>query len=156
MICTYHRLNGEILGRKIKEDPLLKDTVLFIFIPVGKRGSTGRLQEIGFAPYLTKPVKFMELYNCFLNIEKEKNIQDNKENIFQENCPLISVPGKDKLRILVVEDNQINQKVALRMLKKFGYRADAVGNGKEAIDALKMLPYDMVLMDLQMPEMDGS
>ena len=69
--------------------------------------------------------------------------------------PAISESAKRKIRILVAEDNPINQKVAQAMLKKIGLRADVVANGQEAINALRIIPYDLVLMDCQMPEMDG-
>jgi len=69
--------------------------------------------------------------------------------------PIISENAKRKIRILVAEDNPVNQKVAQAMLRKMGLRADVVANGQEAINGLQMIPYDLVLMDCQMPEMDG-
>ena len=70
-------------------------------------------------------------------------------------APSISESAKRKIRILVAEDNPVNQKVAQAMLRKMGLHADVVANGQEAINALQIMPYDLVLMDCQMPEMDG-
>jgi CheY-like chemotaxis protein len=122
---------------------------------IGRRGDAKRLKEIGFAAYLTKPVKQSQLYNCLVTVSglKSETSTEKPASLFTRHT--IYEKQRQKARILLAEDNITNQKVALNTLKKFGYNADVVENGKEAIKALKMIPYDIVLMDCQMPEMDG-
>jgi CheY-like chemotaxis protein len=113
------------------------------------------LKEIGFAAYLNKPVKKSHLYDCLVTVMGIPSSLEKERSI-----PIITRHGleeakKRRIRILVAEDNVVNQKVALRILEKLGYRADAVANGQEAVTALEKIPYDLVLMDVQMPEMDG-
>jgi CheY-like chemotaxis protein/HPt (histidine-containing phosphotransfer) domain-containing protein len=147
-------LDGETLGRTIKQTPEIKDTLLVMMTELGKRGDATRMEKIGFSAYLTKPVKQSTLYDCLVTIHSGETSAIAKPRTIVTRHSL----AEDKrrwVRILLAEDNAINQKVALRMLERHGYRADAVANGLEAIKALQSLPYHLVLMDCQMPEMDG-
>ena len=151
------KMDGETLGKLIKEDPDLKETVLILLTSVGKRGDAKRAMEIGFNAYLTKPIKQGQLYDCLAALSNKKENEEvpklsGKSFITRHT---IKEYHKRAARVLLVEDNLINQKVAMRILEKIGFRADSAFNGKEAITALKKIPYDLVLMDVQMPEMDG-
>ena len=147
-------MDGETLGRMIKDDPALRDTVLVMMTSIGSRGDAGRFEKAGFAVYLTKPVKQSRLFNCLMAaIGRKPSDQTSPNRIITRHT--VAEESKQKTRILLAEDNIINQKVALKVLEKLGYRADVVANGLEALKALEMIPYDMVLMDVQMPEMDG-
>ena len=148
-------MDGETLGRKIMQDPELKNTILIMMTSLGQRGDAKRLEQIGFAAYLTKPVKQSQLCDCLATVTstKKEMLKDQPATIVTRHS--VAEDKKHKQRILLVEDNITNQKVALNILKRFGYNADAVSNGKEAVKALGMIPYDIVLMDCQMPEMDG-
>ncbi|MDY6952042.1 MAG: response regulator, partial [Thermodesulfobacteriota bacterium] len=148
-------MDGETLGRKIKEDPDLEGTILVMLTSVVEPGGAARTKEIGFAAYLTKPVKGSELFHCLTTVVGRKEAGKGSSGKGLVTRHSIAEDRKRKIRILVAEDNMVNQKVALTLLKKFGYRADAVANGQEAIQALETVPYDLVLMDVQMPEMDG-
>jgi two-component system sensor histidine kinase/response regulator len=148
-------IDGETVGKRIKQDADLKNTMLILMTSMGQRGDAKRLEKIGFAAYLTKPVKQSKLYDCLATVsgvQKEAAMQQPVALVTRHS---LSEDRKRKIRILLAEDNMINQKVALNILKKLGYSADAVANGKEAVKALEMIPYDIVLMDCQMPEMDG-
>lgn len=116
--------------------------------------SLGRLPQgrsaTGFRAQLTKPLKASQLYNALLDVLA---VQAKESRSPEPVAP--TVAGISPLRILLAEDNAVNQKVALRLLEQLGYTADVVSNGVEAIDALERQRYDVVLMDVQMPELDG-
>jgi two-component system sensor histidine kinase/response regulator len=148
-------MDGETLGRKIKQDSDLKNTILVLMTSIGQRGDARRLEKIGFVGYLTKPVKQSQLYDCLVTVSGLRNetALDQPISIFTRHSSIEK--QMRTARILLAEDNVTNQKVALNTLKRFGYNADVVKNGKEAFEALKKIPYDIVLMDCQMPVMDG-
>ena len=147
-------MDGETLGKMIKDDPDLRDTVLVMMTSAGGRGDAGRLEQAGFAVYLTKPVKQLQLFDCLMTvIGRKSSSQMPPAGIITRHT--VAEKRKQKTRILVAEDNTINQKVVLAILENLGYHADAVANGAEAVKALEMIPYHIVIMDVQMPEMDG-
>ena len=148
-------MDGETLGQKIKKDPELKNTKLVMMTSVGKRGDARRFKDIGFAAYLTKPVKQSQFYNCLsLVTGMQKDTSDDKSaGIVTRHS--IAEYQKRRVRFLLAEDNETNQKVALGILKNFGYKTDVVSNGKKAVEAMERIPYDIVLMDCQMPQLDG-
>ncbi|MCP4213062.1 MAG: response regulator, partial [bacterium] len=147
-------INGESLGKMIKTDPLIRDTALLMLTSVGSRGDAHRLRHVGFDAYLTKPVTQSQLSDCLTSI-----IQRPKSGT-EEPPPLITrhtvaETRKQSIRILLVEDNFTNRKVALAILDRQGYRAETATSGIEALKILEKSSFDLVLMDIQMPGMDG-
>jgi PAS domain S-box-containing protein len=111
--------------------------------------------DIGFAAYLTKPIKASQLYDVLVNVFAEEARAALGAEATDQPQFDPEMGKRLPLRILLAEDNAVNQKLALRLLERLGYRADVAGNGLEALEALRRQPYDAVLMDVQMPEMDG-
>lgn len=148
-------MDGETLGAKIKDIPKLSDTRLVMMTSTGRRGDAGRLQKIGFDAYLPKPVKQGLLYDCLVTVYSGNGVlpEEDKHRLVTRHS--IAEARRQKVRILVVEDNVTIQKAILDTLIKLGCRADAVANGKEAVQALEDIPYDLVLMDTKMPVMNG-
>jgi len=143
-------MDGAQLGAAIKNDIGLADTRLMMFTSQGQYGDATKLKAAGFDGYLNKPIDQSIFYNALLQVA----------GITTAETPLITAYTAVELpkfnaRVLVVEDNIINQMVAQGALEKFGIQADLAANGKEALIALENLPYDLVFMDCQMPEMDG-
>ncbi len=143
-------MDGVALARKIRESHAALPLVLF--------SSLGR-REVGddealFDAFLAKPIRQSHLFDTLVGL------------LVQDAAPrTVAAPGKPQLdpamaarhplRILLAEDNVVNQKLALRLLQQMGYRADLASNGIEAVESVERQAYDVVLMDVQMPEMDG-
>jgi CheY-like chemotaxis protein/HPt (histidine-containing phosphotransfer) domain-containing protein len=158
-------MNGAKLVRTIKNEPLAAATRLIFMTPLGYRFDES-FDPTGISAFLTKPIKQSELYNALAALaspvsegafpaqtDPAKPSYTQPPSFLQ---PPATVRATSKLaRILLAEDNIINQKVALRQLQKLGYAADAVANGLEVLEALERISYNVVLMDCQMPEMDG-
>jgi len=150
-------MDGETLGGLIHEDPLLKKARTILMTSLGQPGDAQRFQKAGFSAYLCKPVLHGEL-RCCLNLIMAKNAKSvlvTRHTVREAaRSRLPDFSGRD-IRILLAEDNITNQQVALGILQNLGLGADTVVNGVEALDALRRTPYDLVLMDVQMPRMDG-
>jgi PAS domain S-box-containing protein len=151
-------MNGAELGQVIKADQTLAATTLVLMTSLGGGVDAGEMERIGFASCLVKPVRQSDLFDCLAAVLTERSVADRAP---------VEAPGppapptatgravRGTVRILLAEDNTTNQQVALGILAKLGMRADAVANGAEAVRTLEAIPYDLVLMDVQMPEMDG-
>jgi signal transduction histidine kinase/DNA-binding response OmpR family regulator len=152
-------MDGFELARTIRSDPAIAKTTLVLLTSFGQRGDGARAREAGVAAYLTKPVRQSQLFDCLVRVMSRQ--PGANDFLSATVSPVVTLHGLMETRImsgkviLVAEDNIVNQKVAVRQLQKLGYRADAVADGREALEALLRIPYDLVLMDCQMPEMDG-
>ncbi|HLG18386.1 MAG TPA: response regulator [Bdellovibrionota bacterium] len=145
-------MNGEEMGKAIKNDALLQDTPLVMLTSAGDIGEKSRFKNIGFDAFLTKPVKRYTLYEC-LEAIFHREVPPAPEESERPLPPTTAVATR--LSILVAEDNVINQKIILALLKRMGHEADLAENGVQAIFAAGHKKYDLILMDCQMPEMDG-
>ncbi|MBI9076751.1 MAG: response regulator [Desulfatibacillum sp.] len=147
-------MDGETLGRLARKDIKLADTHWLIMTFMGKRWDDSRMRNAGFEGCLTKPVKQSALYDSVVNAlnSNHANEQPRKPRYF---APALKPLKRPDVHILIAEDNPVNQKVALSILGKLGLQADAVSNGREAVEALCNRRYTLVLMDCQMPDMDG-
>ncbi len=112
-------------------------------------------KKIEFAAYLTKPIKASQLYNALLEVFASETQPEAVKPASAESLFDSTLAERLPLQILLTEDNTVNQKLALRILQRMGYRADVAANGLEALAALHRQHYDVILMDVQMPEMDG-
>ena len=158
-------MDGEVLGKQIKNDPLLQDTKLIMLTGAGNRSDAKRFREEDFSAYLVKPISQSTLQDTILSLcdptyASEFLTKYNLKDLIQNRASQIDVSefnGEQiqQIRILLAEDNLVNQKVAIRIMEKLNMTVDAASNGKEAVQMSAMMPYDLILMDCQMPEMDG-
>ncbi len=149
-------MDGEATAQAIRADARWRSLPLVLLSSAGSRGSREEMRASGFAAALIKPVRQSQLFDVLVTVLAEgkasPKVEKEAAKVEKEAAAAVEPLG---LRILLAEDNSTNQKLALRLLGKWGCRADAVASGQEALDALAQTPYDAVLMDVQMPEMDG-
>ncbi len=144
-------MDGFTLAKKITQ--ITKSTLPLIILTSIKRNKV-RAGDAKVLAFLNKPIKTSNLYNVLMGII---NLVPTEQATPKKVVSIDSeMAAKHPLRILLAEDNVINQKVALKLLSRLGYRADLASNGVEVIEALERQPYDLVFMDIQMPEMDGD
>jgi len=146
-------IDGESLGRMIRQDKEIHDTLLVMMSSAGNRGDAKRFEEAGFSAYLPKPVRHSDLFECLREVAAGPKSKEEERKIVTRHS--IRELKCIHARVLLAEDNPTNQQVALALLKKLGIAASAANNGREAVKALETGSYDLVLMDVQMPELDG-
>ena len=147
--------DGAELGRRIHADPLLKSTPLVLLTSSGQQSEWQRFAELGFAGYLLKPVAQRDLTSCLMLVlsGRAEDWHARTQGIAAQH--VAAERGRDRRRILIAEDNVVNEKVARHSLQKLGFLVDAVQNGRDAVTAWQTGRYDLILMDCQMPELDG-
>ena len=150
-------LGGEELARAIQEDPALDQTRVVLLSSNASPGVMRRLRKLDIAGRLAKPLTKNQVADCFVSAlgYTPDAIPDGAPSESGEPTPTPPPSPPSQTKILVADDDPVHREVALHILRKSGYQVDAVGNGKEAIESLTETPYDLVLMDVQMPVMDG-
>ncbi|MCC6396068.1 MAG: CHASE domain-containing protein, partial [Bacteroidetes bacterium] len=129
-------MDGAELTRQIKADPVLRDTSIVVITSLGQHDEAKSLQELGAVGVLTKPLRHTKLRHILQALVATNGTDGVPESAISANAGLREAEDRGHLRILVAEDNQVNQMVALKILKRCGYKADAVANGSEAIEAI--------------------
>jgi two-component system, sensor histidine kinase and response regulator len=152
-------MGGFELAERIRADPTLQCHRLVLLTALGQRGDALRARELGIAAYLIKPVREAQLFECLrlvMGTAGEPRDRSMPDADLITAHRLAERHAKRWARILVADDNVINQKVTVRFLEQLGCQVDVVPSGRLAVEAVTHRAYDLVLMDCQMPEMEGS
>ena len=141
-------MDGFALAQRIIHDQRYAGTKLVMLTSAGEPEDVARCRKLGISAYLTKPVKQSELFDVIVNVISEPDVETRKP-------PRKPRARRGGLHVLLAEDNEVNQLVATRILEKLGHRVTVVSSGRQAVSALQSGTFDIIAMDVQMPEMDG-
>jgi signal transduction histidine kinase/CheY-like chemotaxis protein len=147
-------MNGFTLIERIRQRPELSTATIMMLTSAGHRGDAARCQELGVAAYLLKPIRQSELREAIARVLGAHK-QDGAIPLITRFSLQDAREPSASLRVLLAEDNAVNQRLAVRLLEKRGHRVVVANNGREAVEALEKESFDLVFMDVQMPEMDG-
>jgi signal transduction histidine kinase/DNA-binding response OmpR family regulator len=147
--------DGADLALEVRADPLLAKTPLVLFVPTGISDNDARVTRVGFAASVPKPVRRARLSAALSRALELEPARSNKAAEEADHATGQTKPERAPARILVVEDNLVNQAVARRLLQNMGHRVDVANNGEEAVKAVSSVTYELIFMDCQMPIMDG-
>jgi CheY-like chemotaxis protein len=159
--CQMSGGGGDVLAAAIKDDPAIRDTVVVLLTAISQSSSHSSARSDGC---LVKPVRQAELLQTIAASWAKRRGLENPIAVSLVDAPAhralvepvsMGLPAGHTIRVLIAEDNPVNQKVAVRMLEKLGLRADVASSGQEAVQLFEMRPYNLILMDCQMPDMDG-
>jgi two-component system, sensor histidine kinase and response regulator len=166
-IISHHEpeLDGEALGAAIRDDRQINDTILMLLTPMGQRGDATRIARLGFSAYLTGPLRHGDFFNILRRVWTTHKKQEasgliTRYTLAEERDQKAEKGNQGEVeflnaRVLVAEDHPVNQEVALEILKSHGCSVDIARNGEEAVRMYQKKSYDVVLIDCQMPRMDG-
>jgi CheY-like chemotaxis protein len=144
-------MDGFALAGEIQKDPGLVGVTIMMLTSAGHLGDAARCKELGVSAYLVKPIRQTEVLDAICQVLNKTTVTKSRplvtRHTLQEN--------KHRSRVLLAEDNAVNQTLAVRLLERRGYSVVVAGNGREAVEAFEKDRFDVVLMDIQMPEMDG-
>ncbi|MGK7905015.1 MAG: PAS domain S-box protein, partial [Hormoscilla sp.] len=151
------QMNGEMLGQLIGNEPALAQTKLILLTSLDGGDIADRVRKIGFVGYLLKPIKESSLYDCLMSslVSKSEVVGSTQSDASDREHHVPQNFHAVKIKIILVEDTPINQKVVLNQLRQLGVEADCVNNGQEFLDTIEQEWYEIVLMDCQMPVLDG-
>jgi len=145
-------MDGFAVAEEIKKDPELAGATIMMLTSAGRRGDGARCRELGIAAYIVKPLRQSELLEAILAALGKPSTRAERPQVITRHSLRET---RRRLHILLAEDNAVNQKLAMRLIEKRGYTLVVASNGREALAALEEQSFDLVLMDVQMPEMDG-
>ena len=148
-------VDGAGLGRIIHEDESLAGMRLMLMTSIGNRGDAERVRESGFSAYLLRPLTWAQIYDAVVDVMKAAPAEPAQDPARLVTRHSVAEARRGRVRILLVEDNQVNQLVAESVLQRLGYSVAKASNGAQAIEAIEAEQFDLILMDLQMPEVDG-
>jgi two-component system sensor histidine kinase/response regulator len=145
-------MDGFELAEKIKADPSIANTTMIMLTSAGQRGDAARCLELGISAYLLKPINQKQLFETIRGSLQKSHVIQTKPSLLTRHSIRES---KRSLNVLLAEDNLINQKLAVSLIQRMGHKVSIAQNGKLALEAIEAEKFDIILMDVQMPEMDG-